>query len=77
MPKRELRQFEYTCDGHLRDGTKCTEHTRIEAISAYIADQIVSEPHKSTGWGWTHTQHGWLCYLAHKNDPKLREKVEP
>ncbi len=77
MPKRELRTYEYVCDGYLRhSGKKCTSRKVVSAYDSIAADAAITEPTLPSAEllisgcsGWTFTRHGWLCDLPHRDDP--------
>lgn len=72
MPKRELRHFEYRCDGVTKYGAKCVETLVVEAYddrdADYRATQVRSE---WSGLRWTNCHLGWLCNAPHRDDPRL------
>lgn len=74
MPKRELRHFQYLCDGATRYGAKCVQQVIVKAYDDKDADYRVSQERDDfTGLRWSHTHLGWLCNAPHRDDPRLRD----
>lgn len=72
MPKRELRQYEYICDGQTRGGESCPGRELITAPNAVAADAAVRDARDWTsgGRGWIDIPQGWLCQRTHQDDPR-------
>ncbi|MUL47590.1 hypothetical protein FZI85_25075 [Mycobacterium sp. CBMA293] len=83
--KRELRQYEYTCDGYTGGdrytpaGQPCPGRDIIAAYDADAADAAIVELRDWTerGWGWVWTARGWLCQRRHRDDPRDRDTARP
>lgn len=77
MAVRELRKYEFSCDGYRRhDGGKCTVVHTIEGYNPIDAEIRLNEARFWNGpndWKWIHSAQGWLCpKTPHRNDPRLR-----
>lgn len=72
--RRELRQFEYTCDGYTKDGKRCNTRQTITAYGVYQADQtVLTNVNRWTGFHWVECSQGWLCpKYTHRDDPRTR-----
>ena len=79
--KREVRQFEYVCDGMTRTGAKCPNQVIVTAYDNGDADHRVTQITSSrivsingVRWfePWAFTSRGWLCPDPHRDDPRLQ-----
>lgn len=72
MPKRELHQYEYTCDGYTRGGQRCPGRDVVTVTDPTAADAAIAELRDWTtaGRAWIHTARGWLCQRPHRDDPR-------
>lgn len=59
MGKRQLFQYEYTCDGYTHQGKKCDSRTIINAPTSNDADFEVTT--KAFGPKWSQDIRGWMC----------------
>lgn len=83
--KRELRQYEYTCDGYTRGdqytsvGKPCQGRAVITASDPAAADVAIVELRDWTSGGraWVSTARGWLCPWKHRDDPRDRDTPRP
>jgi len=60
---REVRKFEFVCDGYRPDGRICTVNLKTEQYGVREAE-IIARDH-----GWTHDHRGWICNaIGHRGD---------
>lgn len=75
MRAREIRYFEYACDGYHRNGGKCRTVELVRARDQADADsKITAHVDAATRLGWYQTpSRGWLCsQFLHRDDPRSR-----
>ena len=65
--RRELRTFEYSCDGLTVNGMACTSSRIIRAYDDCAADANLI---RDFAWDWTLSRSGWrwLCPGVHRED---------
>ena len=76
MPKRDLYQYEYRCDGMTPRGVKCEKQIVVSAYDSNDADHRVTQIRSAYfGLAWTFTAKGWLCTSPHRDDPRPSDYV--
>jgi hypothetical protein len=61
MTCRELRTYEYTCDGWLSNGKPCDRQKVVTGYSRLYTDAVMTREHSWTESGIDQ----WLCPFAH------------
>jgi hypothetical protein len=75
MPRRELRTFEYACDGCTRGGQPCPGRKVLTTSNAGEADELITTAQVHDRW--TELPLGWLCPRQHEDfDEKRREDAQ-
>lgn len=58
MSMREIRRYEFTCDGYTTEGKKCVSRSVYDAYDHHHAE---SEARSDLPYPWKHDHRGWIC----------------